>query len=166
MTLQIALRRGRLEDVPFVMATERLPGYEQLVGRWEQPAHVAALGDDRFAYFIGSTNGTDAAFAIVQDLGSPQGAAHIRRLAVADPGLGVGSAFTRGLVDAVFAGSDTHRLSIGTFPENERARRAYEKAGFVAEGVARGGALFNGVRRDELILSLLRPEWEAGRSAG
>ena len=51
------------------------------------------------------------------------------------------------------------------FPENTRARRAYEAVGFTAEGIARGNAFFGGVHRDELVMAVLRPEWEGGRGA-
>ena len=68
----------------------------------------------------------------------------------------------RALVDAVFAETDAYRLWIGTFPDNLRARRAYEAVGFEAEGVARGSAFFQGEHRDELILSILRPQWANG----
>ena len=32
------------------------------------------------------------------------------------------------------------------------------------EGVARGSAFFGGLYRDELVMALLRPEWEARRT--
>jgi len=60
--------------------------------------------------------------------------------------------------------TDAHRIWLGVFPDNARARRAYEAVGFKAEGVARGSAFFGGVHRDELVMALLRPEWAAGRS--
>ena len=44
-----------------------------------------------------------------------------------------------------------------------RARRTYEALGFLAEGVARGSAFFGGIYRDELVMALLRPEWEERR---
>ena len=65
----------------------------------------------------------------------------------------------------MFEQTDAWRLWLGLFPENIRARRAYEAVGFQAEGVARGRAFFGGVHRDELIMSLLRPEWAAARKA-
>ena len=43
------------------------------------------------------------------------------------------------------------------------ARRAYARAGFVAEGVARGSAFIGGKYRDELIMAILRTEWEQDR---
>jgi hypothetical protein len=33
------------------------------------------------------------------------------------------------------------------------------------KGVARGSAFFGGVHRDELVMALLRPEWEAHENA-
>jgi hypothetical protein len=58
--------------------------------------------------------------------------------------------------------TDTHRLWLGAFPDNARARRAYEQVGFCPEGIARGSAFFGGVFGDELIMTILRPEWEGG----
>ena len=44
---------------------------------------------------------------------------------------------------------------LGVFPENVRARRAYEVVGFKAEGVARGNAFFGGATDVTLIKSVL-----------
>ena len=45
----LRLARGTPADIPFVMATERLPGYDDLVGRWDEARHHAALADPRYA---------------------------------------------------------------------------------------------------------------------
>lgn len=42
--------RATEADIPFIMATERLPGNEGLVGRWEREEHERALGDPGNAY--------------------------------------------------------------------------------------------------------------------
>lgn len=52
-------------------------------------------------------------------------------------------------------------ISRAPFTPSADARRAYAAVGFTAEGVARGSAFFGGVHRDELVLAVLRPEWEA-----
>jgi RimJ/RimL family protein N-acetyltransferase len=54
-----------------------------------------------------------------------------------------------------------HRLSLGVFAYNPRARRAYEKAGFVVEGRERGAILRDGQRADVIIMGILREEWRA-----
>lgn len=48
----IIIRRAEPGDLVFIMATERLPGYADLVGRWDQDAHCRALADERYAYFV------------------------------------------------------------------------------------------------------------------
>ena len=72
--------------------------------------------------------------------------------------------FLASLVDRIFRETEAHRIWLGVFPENDRARRAYEATGFKAEGLARGSAFFGGVHRDELVMALVRPDWSAGRS--
>ena len=66
-------------------------------------------------------------------------------------------------VETIFQNTAAHRIWLGVFPENTRARRAYEAVGFQAEGIARGSAFFGGRHRDEVVMSLLRPDWAAGR---
>ena len=83
--------------------------------------------------------------------------------AVIRPNEGLGKPFLRALVGAVFAETSAYRLSLGLFPENLRARRAYESVGFKLEGTSRGSAYFNGVPRDELVMSIVRSEWTALR---
>jgi RimJ/RimL family protein N-acetyltransferase len=162
MAAGTTIRRATQDDLAFVMATERLDGYEELVGRWDENRHRLALCDERHAYFLAEMGGARVGFAILRDWGAP--ATLIQRVALAVTGQGIGTALTRALIDAVFSETEAHRLTIGTFPENLRARRAYEKAGFVAEGIARASVFFAGRYRDELVLSILRPEWQAGRS--
>lgn len=157
----LTLRRGLQADIPFVMATERMEGYAELVGRWEEPQHRQALADPRYAYFVAEVAGDPVGFALLRDWDSPERVTLVKRVAIATPGKGHGKAMMRAVVDRTFAESRAYRLWIGCFPDNLRARRTYEAVGFVAEGVARGSAFFHGEHRDELVLSLLRPEWEA-----
>jgi RimJ/RimL family protein N-acetyltransferase len=165
MSLAVNLRRGASGDIPFIMRTERLDGYEALVGRWDEARHRAAFADPRYAYFVAEASGRPVGFAMLRDWASGDRVTLVQRIAVSEPGKGVGKAMMRAVVDAAFAQTEVHRLWIGCFPDNLRARRTYEAVGFVAEGIARGGAFFHGEHRDELILAQLRPDWEASRVA-
>ena len=155
----LRLERGGEADLPFVVATERRPGYEKLVGRWEQDRHLAALADGRHAYLIARQRGRPAGFVILRDWRGPEQVVHVKRVAIAEPGRGVGRCLMGLVADAVFGQTDAFRLALGVFPDNGRARRAYEAAGFIAEGIARGSAFFGGEHRDELVMAILRPEW-------
>ena len=159
----IIIARASKDDVPFIMATERTDGYDAFVGRWDEARHLAALDDRNYAYFIAREAGHPVAFTIVRDWASPERATGVKRIVVSRPGNGVGRRLLRAVVDTIFADTYAHRVWLGVFPENARARSVYEAIGFKAEGVARGSAFFGGVHRDELIMSVLRPEWMAVR---
>jgi diamine N-acetyltransferase len=152
-------------DLPYIMATERLGGYDQLVGRWSEEQHRAAMADNRHAYFIARLNAEPIGFTIVRDWASPERVAVIKRIAVSNPGRGSGREFLTMVVNAIFETTNAHRIWLGVFPDNQRARRAYEAVGFQGEGVARGSAFFGGVHRDELVMSILRPEWMSTRKS-
>lgn len=77
--------------------------------------------------------------------------------------IGRGRALLAKVVDAVFEETEAWRIWLGVFPENIRARQAYEAVGFRAEGIARDCAFIGDVHRDEFMMALLRPEWEARR---
>jgi diamine N-acetyltransferase len=158
----ITFERASKDDVPFIMATERTDGYDAFVGRWDEARHLAALNDRNYAYFIAREAGHPVAFTIVRDWASPERATCVKRIIVSNPGNGIGRRLLRAVVDTIFHETAAHRVWLGVFPENARARRTYEAIGFKAEGVARGSAFFGGVHRDELIMSVLRPEWPAG----
>jgi RimJ/RimL family protein N-acetyltransferase len=74
---------------------------------------------------------------------------------------GLGSEATRLTVGYAFEELGLHRVELNVFAFNPRARRAYEKAGFVVEGVRRHALLWDGERYDDLMMSVLAPEWKA-----
>jgi RimJ/RimL family protein N-acetyltransferase len=53
-----------------------------------------------------------------------------------------------------------HRIQLKVFSDNPRAIRAYEKAGYVLEGRQREAAYRGGRYLDDLLMSVLRHEWE------
>ena len=159
----IVVMRGDESMIPFIMATERLPGFQNLVGRWDEARHRSALADGRHAYFVASNGSEPIGFALLRDWNSPEHVTLMKRIAVAHPGRGHGRVLLSKVIDATFQETGAWRLWLGVFQENIRARRAYESVGFKAEGIARGSAFFGGVYRDELVMALLRPEWRAER---
>ena len=162
----IRLRPAGPEDIAFIMATERMPGFEKLVGRWSEDAHRTALAAAGHAYLLGiDAAGERAGFAIVRDLDDAHGNVCLKRIAVTAPGRGIGGAFAGALVRWAFTQSAAHRLWLDVMAHNARARHVYSSHGFVEEGVMRGAYLgADGGRVDLVLMSLLRPDWrqEAG----
>jgi len=148
------------DDIPAIMAIERLPGYDKLVGRWDSGKHRAEMASPSVRYLALREGGALAGFAIVLGLDDPNQRAHLKRIAVAAPGLGAGARLLRGVVDHVFAESRTNRLDLDVFVGNDRAKRAYERAGFTAEGVMREHHATPEGFCDVWLMSILRREWQ------
>jgi RimJ/RimL family protein N-acetyltransferase len=54
-----------------------------------------------------------------------------------------------------------NRAYLHVYAENARAKRSYEKAGFVEEGRLREGIYKHGKYDDVIVMSVLRSEWFA-----
>ncbi len=155
------------DDIPAIMAIERLPGYDMLVGRWEEAQHREEMARPSTRYFALREAGALAGFAIVLGLDDANARAHLKRIAVAHPGQGDGARLLRGLIDALFAETGTNRLDLDVFVGNDRAKKAYETAGFLAEGVMREHhRSSDGSYRDVWLMSILRRDWLASRGGG
>ena len=87
------------------------------------------------------------------------------RIIVAAPGRdrGLGTEATRLTVGHGFERLGLHRIELGVFAFNPRARRAYEKVGFVAEGVRREALRFDGEWIDDVQMAILDHEWARHR---
>ena len=68
---------------------------------------------------------------------------------------------TRLVLGHAFEELGLHRVSLEVFAFNPRAQRAYEKVGFVTEGVRRDALRFDGEWVDSVLMSVLDHEWSA-----
>ncbi len=161
----LVLRRATEADIPFIMETERRPGYDQFIGRYSLDEHVAQLADPAFAYLIGeNAEGSALGFVILMDLNRRDRNACVKRIAVASPEKGLGTPLLTGAVDFAFLETNAHRLWLDVVSGNLRAQAVYRKVGFMQEGVLREAALLpDGSRSDFFLMSILRPEWAARR---
>ena len=164
----MTLRRAENADLDAVMALERRPGYEALVGRSPRAEHENMLASPRHAYLLGFLESeVPIAFAILRDLDNPHGNLYLQRVAVDAPGQGRGVQFLTAVIDWTFAETSAHRFYLDCFLENSRARRAYEKLGLTHDGILREAYLdSDGKRRDLALMALTRPEWRARRGVG
>lgn len=75
---------------------------------------------------------------------------------------GYGSEAARLVLGYGFQQLNLHRIELEVFSLNHRAIRAYEKLGFVHEGVKRESYFRNGAFHDTLVMGLLESEWRDG----
>ena len=79
---------------------------------------------------------------------------------------GHGTDAVRVLVDGAFRALPLQRIELFVYPDNVRAIRCYEKAGFAREGVLRAREYRQGRYDDVVIMSVLHHEWARMRENG
>lgn len=72
---------------------------------------------------------------------------------------GLGTEATRLILAHAFETVGLHRVDLEVYAYNPRARRVYEKVGFVYEGTKRQSLLWDGAWVDAHIMSILADEW-------
>ncbi|WGW13527.1 GNAT family protein [Saxibacter everestensis] len=70
-------------------------------------------------------------------------------------GHGYGTEVTRAVVDYGLEVVRLHRIGLDVYDFNPRARRTYEKSGFIQEGVQRGTLRWDGAWHDSIMMSIL-----------
>jgi RimJ/RimL family protein N-acetyltransferase len=76
---------------------------------------------------------------------------------------GLGTEATRLILRHAFEALGLHRVSLEVYAFNPRGQRAYEKVGFVREGVRRDALRFDGQWVDSILMAVLDHEWAAHR---
>jgi len=75
-------------------------------------------------------------------------------------GQGYGTDAIRTLLRFAFATMNLNRVQLSVFDQNERAQRCYHKCGFKPEGRLRQAHFSGGRYHDELVMGILRQEFE------
>lgn len=159
------IRTATEADIPFIMETERMPGFEWVVSRSDEASHRREMGQAATSYLIGERDGVPFGFAILQNLDDPFGNVLLKRIVIQEPGRGLGRLLLRAVLAATFERPEPFRIWLTVAPHNERARHLYRSLGFEEEGVMRE-AYVNpvGQRVSSIMMSILRREWRTDPS--
>jgi RimJ/RimL family protein N-acetyltransferase len=176
---RVTLRPFRGDDVAAMAAALADPEVRILTGSVASTEEAEA-GDDRFgdleSWYATRNAQRDRLDLAVEDRATGRcvgevvlnewepsnGACNFRILIGADGrGRGLGTEATTLLLGYAFDELGLHRVSLGVYAFNPRARHVYERAGFVVEGVDREALLFDGRRVDMVRMAVLAPEWAA-----
>lgn len=90
----------------------------------------------------------------------------IRRIAITDKGKGYGKEAMKGLIRYAFEETETNRLWLDVYPDNEIGIRLYESLGMHCDGVLRQNYLAERGYLDQIIYSVLRCEYEKAKLSG
>lgn len=102
---------------------------------------------------------------VLNDLDPPNRSCGFR-IALVGPevfGRGLGTEATRLVLAHAFDTVGLHRVSLEVYAFNPRARRVYERVGFVHEGTLRQVLRWDGAWVDADVMSILATDWAAHR---
>jgi RimJ/RimL family protein N-acetyltransferase len=157
------LTEAVLEDYLLGLAEEelgRLTGTHAQFDRAQTEQWLASRAEQHDRADWAVLRRSDGAFlgeAVLNDY-DPDNASVNYRIWLAGPhayGNGYGTEATRLVLDYALGPAGLHRVSLGVFDFNPRARRVYEKCGFQLEGRLRHVLRWEGKWHDELVMSVL-----------
>jgi len=152
---------GGQEDLAFLMALEAEHHANGWIGQDSEATHRAWLAEAANRYFVIEHKGERAGFVIVQGVEPVHRNVLVKRLAVSEPGRGVGREALRQVMRLAFTEGNAHRLWLDVYDDNPRARRTYRALGFREEGTLRECVWHGGRFRSLVVMALLESEVDA-----
>jgi diamine N-acetyltransferase len=160
----VTLRDTLIADLDYILGAEHDEENRRFVIPWTREEHSSSLNNPDCAHLIIEAD-TRVGYVILMGLSDPHQSIELRRIVVAQKGRGFGPAAILKVQELAFEVYRAHRLWLDVKVDNGRARSVYEKAGFIVEGILRE-CLFLGDNYESLVvMSLLRHEYEAQRTA-
>jgi len=125
--------------------------------------HAAEINDPNhmLLLFHDKQNGETKGFALIR-LDYKSNIFELRRIAITDKGKGYGKESMIGIIRYAFENTETNRLWLDVYPDNEVGIKLYESLGMHRDGVLRQNYLAERGYMDQIIYSLLRNEYEKG----
>jgi diamine N-acetyltransferase len=150
-----AIRPATATDIDWIVAQERRGDFAAFIHRWPAEQHARNLADPDKRYLI-AEDAAKQRVAFVILAGLVGGNIELVRMAVTQPGAGIGKLILTAVIDLVFNELGAERLWLDVFDDNTRARRVYLAAGFRDEDVPRQPALkADGQPGSLVIMSIL-----------
>lgn len=170
---RVVLRPLTVADVPAVMTTLTDTESNRLTGTHRtfttQQVHDAistwADQDDRIDMaVIDNTTGEHVGEVVLNELDTDNLSCNFRiALVSSHTNTGLGTEATRLMLGYAFDTVGVHRVELDVYAFNPRARRVYEKVGFVYEGTKRQALRWHGEWIDSLVMAMLVDDWTAQR---
>jgi diamine N-acetyltransferase len=157
----MTLRPASTDDLHYILALEQKFREMRLLGGSEPAIHQRQLLNPDCLYWIVETESGPAGFVILRDIHSKDRNVELQRIAVAEPGRGLGSEVLSAVMDKVFREFGAHRLWLDTYSDNTRAQHVYKSAGFSVEGVMRECKKWGDEYRSLVLMSILESEYRA-----
>src|SRR5436309_6581833 len=106
----MTLRRAVMEDLPYIVELERTFRELGYLGGDEIRVHEQRIADPDCWYCIVETEGSRGGYTILRGMTSQNRSLELKRIAIAEPGRGVGRRVLEAILKRVFCELSAHRL--------------------------------------------------------
>ncbi len=161
---QLCLRPTAPGDLDYVLALEARPDYGAFIYRWPRAEHLAALDDPDYRHLLlCDAEGVALGFALLAGVTTSAGSVELKRIALDRPGAGIGRAVLPLLIDFALEDLGARRFWLDVFADNQRARRAYRRAGFIEESGGPNTMLRDGQEVPVIVMAVRRDAQSAAQ---
>jgi RimJ/RimL family protein N-acetyltransferase len=176
---RVVLRPFEPEDAPPLSAALRDPELLRLTGSVHAPGELPTLSAEKAEEFrvwrntqpdrldlavVEAATGRCVGEVVFNDWDPDNSSCNFRTwLAPEGQNRGLGTDALRTFLAYGFEHVGLNRVSLEVYAFNPRARRVYDKVGFVTEGVLRQALRYDGEWIDAVVMSILAPEWTRHR---
>lgn len=154
------MERGR----PLDAKVARLTGSRTDFSREEVVAffHECVTSEDYYQFLLLAPDGRIIGESVINEIDWEVRKANFRICIFhsADCGRGIGTWAVEVTRDFAFDSLKLHRLELDVYSFNERARKAYLKAGFREEGILRDAIRDGETYADDILMAMLDYEWK------
>ncbi|MGD9210248.1 MAG: GNAT family N-acetyltransferase [Desulfobacteraceae bacterium] len=156
-----AIRPACQKDIEWIVFQEQRKDFKPFIHHWPAEEHERNLAAPDKLYLIAvDANMEPLAFVILAGLSTEARCIELVRMAVIQPGIGIGKPILEKVIHIAFTELGANRLWLDVFDDNSRARHTYKTVGFYEEGVLREAALkSNGQLGSLVIMSILAKEF-------
>jgi len=165
-SVRVRLRPTMQSDLDFVLSLERDEANLPFITPWERTQHEAAIRFPDFRHFIveGGPPLEAVGFLILVGCRSQHQSLELKRMVIRGKRQGYGRAALHLVKKIAFDDLGAHRFWLDVKSRNSIAATLYRTEGFVQEGVLREAVKVAGGFDSLIVMSLLRPEYEARRA--
>lgn len=158
----IQLRKTEVEDLEFVIESERDYENAKFVGQWTKEEHLCSLDNEDILHLIIEKTDTKKAigYVIIAGIQNPNNSIEFRRFVVCEKGNGFGRKTLELIKELSFTKLNAHRLWLDVRVKNIRAQRVYKSEGFSEEGILRECVFHHNEYESLIIMSILKSEYK------
>ena len=150
------------EEIDGIIEIEKHPEIRDFIWIGTYEEHLSEINDPNHLLLLFFDEDEIKGYALIRrDFKS--NIFEIRRIAITDRGKGYGKEAMEGLIDYAFNETNTNRLWLDVYPDNEIGIKLYESLGMHRDGVLRQNYKASRGYLDQIIYSVLRTEYEANK---